>query len=400
MMMFKLGFRNLMRNRRRSFLTGLAVGLGLASMILADGFWAGMLSNMVSSVTSTYIGDAQVHHGKFIDTQESKYFIKDTKSIEAQLRNNSNVEAYSSRTLSLGMITSSTESKNVRIMGVNPYREAKVSLFDERILSGKYIEGEKDLIIGERLRERLDARLGDRLVLTVSDLDSGEIQQDLFRLSGVYGVGTKELDEHLVLVHFLRLQKLLGAKGTNEIAIKLKNSTFQIKNFLKIESPSTQVKTWKELVPQVVAAIEMSNKSIGILGLILFLLVAFGILNTLFMSLFERNYEFGILRAIGTKDREIFYMVTSEAFALSLLSSFIGIIIASLVGFYWMHHGLDYSGIEFGEVTFTEKIYFQFSLHQFIIYPFALCLFTIFISLYPSWRLLKTKPAQSLHRTL
>ncbi|MBT4792312.1 MAG: hypothetical protein HON90_12140, partial [Halobacteriovoraceae bacterium] len=81
MIFWKLGFRNLLRNKKRTILAGMAVGLGLAAMILMDGFWLGMLDNMVKSVTTTYIGHAQIHHEKFKATNESDFFINNSEKV-------------------------------------------------------------------------------------------------------------------------------------------------------------------------------------------------------------------------------------------------------------------------------------------------------------------------------
>ena len=403
MLMLKLGFRNLFRNRRRSLLTGFAVGLGLACLILMDGFWLGMIDNMVKTATSSYLGHAQVHHQKYSESFDPEYYISSDSAVFKKIKGNQDVESMSSRVITLGMVSSSQDSQNVRVLGVIPSDESKLSKFKSRILEGTYLEDEKSLMIGQRLKDKLSVELGDRIVLTVSEVETGELKQELFRLSGIFGMGSKEIDEGMVLIHQKRLQGLLGNSGFHELALKFKDLSLVSKNksFVKsLNSEDRKAETWKELVPQVVGMIKMSDSSIGILGFVLFALVAMGILNTMFMSLFERSYEFGVLRAVGTKKSELLVMICSEAFALGLISSFFGIIIAAALGYCMMVFGLDYTGIEFGEVTFTEKIYFIFTAKQFSFYPLVLIAFTVIISLYPALKTLRVKTAQALHRSL
>lgn len=403
MIFVKLGFKNLARNKRRTILAGLAVGLGLASLILADGIWKGMIENMVTNVTSTYIGDAQVHHSKFGESYEAQYILKDPQVLEEKILNYNFVTALTERVLAIGMISSSGDSLNANIVGIDPINESEISRFHERIVEGDYLRSEKDIMIGKRLQKKLDVELGDRLVVTVSEVKTGKIKQVLFRLSGIFGMGSKEIDEEMALIHFKSLQSLLGIKGIHEIAIRFHkpSDADTYLNVLKsLEDKDTKVETWKELVPQVVAAMGMTQISINILGLILSLLVSLGILNTLFMSLYERTYEFGVIRALGTKDHELLLMIASEAFGLGVISNLFGFFISAIIGGYWMKYGIDYSGIEFGEVTFTDKIYFVFSANQISVYPLIVLIFVILISLYPAWKTLKIKPASALRRSM
>lgn len=403
MIFWKLGFRNLLRNKRRTILAGLAIGFGLACMMVMDGFWLGMLQNMVKSVTTTYIGHGQIHHPKYVETSEVIFNIEAHKLIEKRLTENDRIESYSSRVLSIGMISSSNDSRNVSILGVEPNAEKKVSIFDERMLQGKFLQSTNDLVIGERLRQKLDVELGERIVVTVSESESGEIKQELFRLTGVFGIGSKDLDEGIVLIHQKKLQTLLNLNGVHEIAMKFKNIEnidHQSKFIKKLENDKLKFRTWKELVPQIVSTIEMSDVSISIMAVIMFSLVALGILNTMFMSLFERNYEFGILQAVGTRKRDILKIIVGESFTLAVVSIVIGMIIATFFGLLMMYYGVDYSGIEFGEITFTEKIYFVFSLKQFTVYPLMTLFFTVLISFYPAWHVIRKRPADVLHRSL
>jgi ABC-type lipoprotein release transport system permease subunit len=403
MIFWKLGFRNLLRNKKRTILAGMAVGLGLAAMILMDGFWLGMLDNMVKSVTTTYIGHAQIHHEKFKATNESDFFINNSEKVLKAIKKNKNITAVSPRVLSIGMISSSQNSMNVQLIGINPKQEKKVSKFHARLIKGDFLKTDDDIVIGERLRKKLDVELGDRLVITVSETGSGDIKQELFRLSGVYGIGSKDLDEGVVLVQQEKLQKILQINEVHEIVIMFKDFLNKKENLVFLTSLKQDdliVETWEELTPQVVAMFEMSDMSFGILGMILFSLVALGILNTMFMSLFERSYEFGVIQAIGTRKKEIILIILSESFTLALISIFIGIVMAAGIGTLLMIYGVDYSGIEFGEITFTEKIYFIFSVKQFTIYPLITLVFTVMISLYPAWSVIRRNPAQALHRSL
>ncbi len=402
-MILQLGFRNLLRNKRRTILAGMAVGLGLASLIIGDGFWKGMVENMITNITSTYLGHAQIHNPQFQDTYETEFYLKNENKILDTLKKQKMVKAVTARTMSPGMLSSTKDSLNVQVIGIEPEHERKISKFHNRMLEGHYIESDKDLVIGVGLKEKLEVELGDRIVLTVTEVGTGEIKQELFRLSGVYGMGIKEMDEGMILLHFKQLQKLLNISGAHELAISLSEEFSieeQMATLKQVLPRDIKLESWKELTPQIVAAIDMSNYSMGIMSAILFALVALGVLNTMFMSLFERIYEFGVLRAVGTKIAQIILMILAEAFALSLVAVFFGAIIAIVIGSLMAHYGIDYSGITFGEITFTEKIYYIFTFEQYILYPLILIIFTVLISIYPAIHITRIRPAEALHRSL
>ena len=403
MISLKLGFRNLLRNKRRTLLTSLVIGMGLASMIVMDGFWKGMIVNMVDSVTKTYIGHGQVHHPKFLETFEAQYAVEHSEQIIQSIKSNTDIAYFSQRALSIGMISSAEDSLNVNVMGIFPEQEKHISLFNSRLLQGDFVQDSDDITIGERLRKKLNVTIGERLVVTVTNSKTGDVEQQLFRLKGVFGIGSKEMDEGFVLIHYKTLNKMIATQGPQEIVFKFKDLSMVEKNkdfYATLNSTSIETKTWRELVPQIVAAIEMSDTSIGIMALILFSLVALGILNTMFMSLYERTYEFGVIRAIGTQNSQLVKMILLEAFALALFSSLVGIIISILVGGYMYIYGVDYSGISFGEMTFTEKLYFEFDWIQFTAFPVALIIFTVLVSLYPALHAINIKPAKALHKSL
>lgn len=403
-MMIKIGMRNLWRNKRRSFLASLAIGIGLASLIIFDGFWLGMVDNMINSVTKTYLGHLQVHHKQYEIHKESEFIIENYQKVIETMSKHQDISAYSTRVLSSGMINSAYDSSNIQLVGVNPNLESKISIFSTRMLKGKFLENPNHVIIGKKLSEKLQVDVGDRIVITTSDIKNAELSQGLFRVGGIYSVGQKAIDKFMVILHENKLKELLGIQnGVHEIVFKVKDlkklNDNQFINKFEISDELT-VKTWKELVPQVVAAINMYDISIVVMSIILLSLVSLGILNTMFMSLYERMFEFGVLRSLGTRSNQILLMITSEAFALALLSIIVGVILGLAFGQYLSIYGVDYSGIEFAEITFTEKIYFIFRWQQFIYFPVVIFIFTILISLYPGLQAVRITMAKALHKSL
>ena len=153
---------------------------------------------------------------------------------------------------------------------------------------------------------------------------------------------------------------------------------------------------WRALMPQLDAAVEMAAYASGIVGFILFAVVSLGIMNTLFMSLYERMFEFGVLRAIGTRPFRMALMVLCEAGALSVISILIGTAVGFAVTSYFAAQGIDYVGIEFAGVTFSELIHPVLRPGQFVVLPGWVFVFTLIAGIYPAIFAARLTPAKAM----
>jgi len=130
--------------------------------------------------------------------------------------------------------------------------------------------------------------------------------------------------------------------------------------------------------------------------ILLGVLVGAAIVNTLFMSLFERKYEFGVLLAIGTRRSTLFSIVMFESITLAIGSILIGTLLTGIFGGYLAIKGIDYGGVSFASVSLREPIYFVFALEPLLLFSGGLIIFTMIISIYPVLKLLQVFPAKAL----
>ena len=156
--------------------------------------------------------------------------------------------------------------------------------------------------------------------------------------------------------------------------------------------------SWTELMSQLTAILEMTKYSKYIMGVILFFVVIFGIINTLFMSLYERMFEFGVLRAVGTRPFGMARVILFEAGALAIVSIGLGMVLGFLVTLILNRTGIDYTGIEMVGVTMQEFIYPTITIEQFTVYPVWLFIFTVIAGLYPARYAAKMSPAAAMRR--
>lgn len=403
----KLAIRNIFRNKRRTIIAGVAIGIGLAALIFVDALVIGMERNLIDSATGSFMGEAQIHREGYRETYDVELTINRADSIVADLNTNPQVEAFTTRVMSYAMITSPSGLSSVTLVGVNPKTETQLSKIDEAIQSGSFFEanGERNILVGNDLAEILDAELGDRVVLTVSQAGTGDLSQEMFRISGIFHFNIKEMDRSMVFVRQRKAQEMLGLEnGIHEIALTFTNRNLSRNEDLSFwdeySSHGNEALSWTELMPELKTALQISSFSTLITGIILFAVVALGIINTLFMSLHERMFEFGVLRAIGTRPFAMGRLIVLEAGALAVLASLIGIVLGFAITALLGKIGIDYTGIEFSGVTFTQLLYPVLEIDQFIIYPLAVYIFTILSSLYPAVYAARLSPADAMRRSV
>ena len=404
--LIKLAWRNIFRNKRRTLIASIAIGIGLAALIFVDALMIGMTENMVRTATASFLGDAQIHREGFRDAQEVSLTIQALDEVTEGLAKEDIVEHFTQRTLAAGMITSPASVSAIILVGVHPPTEKFLSQIDDAITEGAYFEGDnsRDIVIGAKLAEILEVGLGDRVVVTVAQAESGDLSQEMFRIAGIYHFVDEEMNSGMAFGRIEKAQEMLAiGSSVHEIAIKFTSLTHAQDPTLPFWEAYSQhgneVLSWTELMSQLTAILEMTKYSKYIMGVILFGVVVFGIINTLFMSLYERMFEFGVLRAVGTRPFGMARVILFEAGALAIVSIGLGLILGFVLTAVFAHVGIDYTGVEMTGVTIQEFIRPTMKVEQFILYPIWLFIFTIIAGLYPARYAAKMSPAAAMRRS-
>jgi ABC-type lipoprotein release transport system permease subunit len=390
----KLAWRNIFRNKRRTIIASIAIGIGLASLIMSDAMMKGMYSNMIKSATASFMGEAQIHNRDFRETQEVEKTVNKLEQVVKDLKTDPLVDKFTLRTLSMGMISSPANVSAIMLVGIDPETEQGLSKIDEAVKNGKgsYFEGDntRDIVIGSKLAEILEIELGDRVVVTVAQAHTGDLNQEMFRVSGIYHFDIKEMDTGMAFIRLPMAQQMLGIPNqVHQIAIKFKDihtsSLTDIPFWDTYSRYENEAVGWGKVLPQLKAVSEMSAISVLVLVVILGGVVTFGVINALFMSLYERMFEFAVLRAVGTRAGGVRKLIILESGAMAVISIIIGVILGFIATLILSYTGIDYRGIEFAGATIHEIIYPEMTVWQFILYPIGVIIFTILVGLYPAW---------------
>jgi ABC-type lipoprotein release transport system permease subunit len=401
-LLLKIAWRNVLKHRRRTALTGLAVGIGLAGMMFVDGLYEGMIESMIRTATDTFLGQGQIHAEGFLSTLETEKVINNPGELLTSLLSEELISVVSPRTASFGMLSSAAGVNSVLLYGIDPENEKRISMIDETVVKGGYlVPGDMgEILIGSKTAETLEAGIGDRLVLTVAQAGTGELSQDMFSVAGIFHMGVREADSSMAFINIEQAQELLAmGQGVHELALKFKDiddaGDRSLPFWRKYSRYGNEAVGWRDLVPQLDSVIEMTHISTVIMSFLVFAIVAVSIMNALFMSLYERMFEFGVLRAVGTRPVNMALIIMFEAASLSLISILIGLGIGFLAIKVFSVYGINYKGIEFASVTITELIYPQFTF-----FPLLIFIFSLIAAIYPAVFAARLLPAKAMQRSL
>ena len=401
----RLAYRNIFRNIRRTLLTVCLISCGLAALLLADSFVRGSLKTFIAISTETFLGEAQIHQQGFRDAQDVDLYIPNPETLYQQLDNYSEIKAYSPRTLAGAMISSSENVSGGMVVGIDGEKEAQVSKLKKSMLKGDYLSNKKgEILLGSLMADLLEVDLGDRIVVTISQANGGELSQELFRVSGIFSFNDRNMDNGIAFVNLDQGQQLLNIDGIHQVALNFTSEEAindkSLALWQELNSQGLETLDWLELVPQLSGMLGMVDYTTLIIAFIMYILVSLGLINTMLMSIFERRNEFGILLAIGTRPRQLFWQIMMEGFLIGLISTFIGAVIGITLCYFGSIHGISYDDLEMMGTTINEPLYPIADYWVFLELSLSILFITLLACLYPALHAARLQPSDAMRKTL
>ncbi|QBG36313.1 ABC transporter permease [Litorilituus sediminis] len=401
----RLAKRSVFRNTRRTLLTIFLISCSLTAILFTDAFVRGMVDTMVKISTQTFLGEAQIHQKGFREANDIDLYIKNENKLYQQLSHIQEISAFAPRVITGAMASSSENVASAIVYGVDAEKEAQVSKLKQAVLKGSYLTGKDgEILLGDRLAELLEVNLGDRIVITVSQAEGGDLSQALFRVSGLFSFNERNMDNAIAFVNLKQGQEILNVQGVHQVALRLQMLAQADDNTLPfwqtLNNTELETLSWQELVPQLSSMLAMTEYSTLVVSSILYILVCLGLINTMFMSIFERHTEFGILLAIGTQPKQLFKQILLEGFFIGLLSVALGLLLAFLVCYWGSVVGIDYTDLEMTGMTLNEPIYLLINGVSFMQMACATLVVVVLACLYPALHAAKLQPSFAMRKTL
>lgn len=398
----QIGWRNLWRNKRRTWLTSGGIAFAILLVMFSMAMQHGQYSVMMENATTLISGHIQIQASQYVDSERFEHTIEEASVLRRQLLALPDVVAVAPRVEAFALVSSVERSFGARILGIDVAAErATVRLLD-MIDEGHAPVGPEDAVIGEKLARNLDVKVGDELVILGAEKHGG-VAALVVDVVGILSSGMADLDRSLLLVPIAAVQNAFGLGDeihTFAIRIAALEDSEAITARLASRVPADiTVRNWNEVLPGLEQAIEVDRLGGLIMYGMIIVLVTFSVVNTFIMLVFERTREFGMLLAIGMRPGGIVRMVLWEAFFVWLVGAALGasIAIAIIVG-------LADVGLYMGEAMeamaaqyyMPPRLYPALTTEALLVSPLILLLGTQLAALIPALRIRRLRPVEAL----
>jgi lipoprotein-releasing system permease protein len=400
--LFRLAWRNLWRNHRRTLIMLMAIVLGTWAMIFMTALMRGMVTEMVRDGISALPGHVQVHHPDFSDDPSIANLLPVSDSELTAGFAEAGFAGWASRVRVPAVVTSEYDSRGVTLLGVDPVRERGLTFVDYDEVAGRFLESADDtgIVIGKKLASILNTEVGKRIVLMSQDPDN-EIADRGFRVVGLFTANIKSFEENFVFAGKTTTQKMLRIGDyVSELVVlgdDYRDVEAEYSKTVDLVDGGADVKRWFELDAYLGTMLNVMDGFVFVWIVVIFLALSFGLVNTLVMAVFERVREIGLMLALGMRPINILGQIIVE----SLLLLAIGLAIGSALA--WaavqpIKDGIDVSIVGEGMDMWgmSSVLYPELLLSDVILANVVVLVLGFLASLSPAWRAAHYEPIEAI----
>ncbi len=405
----QLAWRNIWRRKRRTLITAFSIGFGVFLSVTFTGSGDYTYTNMIDMGASMGMGHVTVQPVGYHLKPTLDKRVKDSATLHQEIMALPGVAGATVRITGQAMFASARKSVGGAFIAVDPAFETK----DNNLLLASMIEGSlftekagRGIVIGSKLAKKLKVRIGKKIVYTTTDAH-GEIVSNIARISGIFTTGIDMVDGVMALLPIASVQKTLSyaADEATLIAVVIKDQRHAeaMRDQIAIlpGAKHVDVLTWKKSQPDLAGVIAFDKAGNYISQLLVGMLIAVGILNTMLMSVLERTREFGVMMAVGMSPKVLFKLVMVESFWLTVVGLILGIVITAPWYYFLYNTGIDFSGAFGSDFSYGGVLVdpvFKARLFKESVMAILGGLFTLALlaGLYPAWRAGRIPPVESL----
>ncbi|MCX7671670.1 MAG: ABC transporter permease [Anaerolineae bacterium] len=397
-----MAWRDLGRNRRRSLVTLIAVALGLALLMAVHGLVAGVVEDTMQNAIRLETGHVQIRVPSYEQEKASlewKDLLENAAALAARAAALPEVKAAAPVLWAAAVLNTGDESSGVRIYGIDA-TSAVHEPVQRGLVAGEYLtpDDRNSILIGKHLADNLGLKTGDKASLVVIGGD-GRPVEGVFAIRGIFATGVPAYDDTAVFMTLDKAQAFVNTPGrASAVVILLHRQNDADKVAAALRTPGTAVLTWRQLNEVFLQTMQAAMGFYVIMDLVVMLVVAVLIANTLLMAVFERIREMGILAALGMKGRHIMAMFLLEAATLGLIGIAVGVVLGSAGVAYLSQHGLyigDMSSTASGMAVGTT-MNARFDPPTFASLAFWTLIIVLLAALYPAWFAARQEPVDAL----
>jgi len=396
--LLKLAYRDLGRNRRRSFFSSLALGMGLALLLLMAAVIEGEMRGAMDSTIKLNSGDLQVRAKSYDENKASlawEDLIQNPDQVTAQIASLAPVKVATPRLFASGIVSVGDESLGVSIIGIDPPSPANAP-YQNGLVSGQFLTADdrEGILIGLPLAQKLGLNPGDQVNL-LANTSNGNVDQQLFTVRGVYTTKISAYDESTIFMPLAKAQALTQTENhasTIFVLLNNRDDTTAVVNALK--TSDYQIVTWQQANELILQTEQFAGAYMVVLYLIVLGITA--TVNTLVMAVFERTREIGIFAAIGMKSGRIMAMFFAESGLLAVGGIIMGLILGGLLVYYATVYGFYIGNMGITGILLGDTIYAHLTVSDTITLSITAFIVSLLAALYPALMAARLEPVEAL----
>jgi len=400
----KLAWRNIWRNKRRSYITMTSVAFAvlLSSMMMSVQY--GTLDHMINNVLKFYTGHIQIHDVNYWEDKAIDNSLTYDQNYLTSLESIQTIALVEPRIESFALSAFMTRTKGSMVLGIDPDKDSCIIDIRSKLINGNYFHSnDKSVIISSGLANYLGISVGDSLVL-MSQGFHGESAVGLYPVVGLVKFPNPDQNNSTVCMPLKEAQWFYGLENkVSSIAI-LTNSQDDVnvteKAIAGLSSGRQLVPmSWEEMMPELVQTVNMKISNGKIMIMVLYIVIGFGMFGTFLMMTAERTYEFGVIVAVGMKRFWIQITVFLEILMMSFLGVMAGVVMSISVITYF-HYNPVQLGTKMKDMYesygFEPVIEFSMQSDIFIWQAWAIFIIGFVLSFYPIFVLKRIRPVEAM----
>ena len=405
-MIFKIAWRNIYRNKKRTLITVTSIFAALFLIILMRALQFGFYDNIIKTVVESYAGYVEVHAEGYWDNQSLDNAMEVDQKLIDDISSVEGVENIVQRLQTFSLISMGEKTKGGVINGVDISDEQKITDWNKKMLSGSFDLSENEIIVGKGIAEYFDIRENDTLILYGQGY-RGMMAAGKYRVKGVIDLKNPDLNK---LGIFMTIESARNYVSSEEISTHIiidKEQYYDeekiVKDLSQILSKDYEIMTWKKTLPEIEQTITADNAGGLIMAFILYIIVVFGMFGTVLMMTEERKYEFGVLISIGMSRVRLFGIILIETIILSMIGVLLAIILTYPISYYFNLNPIDMA-VLMGEgadqmledLGFSPLAPMSISWDIPLSHALVIFIFSLLISIYPAIKILNLNPVKSM----
>ncbi|NPV51904.1 MAG: ABC transporter permease [Firmicutes bacterium] len=347
--LLKLAARNLWRQKRRTFLTFLAIAVGLAALIEVDCIMAGVDRDSIDNLISLETGDVRIQAQGYSAERESLPIDRtlDPDAVLAALQSAEGIQAATPRLVFGARLNTGWEEIPVMGVGIDPDRDGQVFTLAEYVEGRWPARGAAEALLGYDLARVLELAPGDSFTLVTRTRDEAFQAIDLTVAGLIRSPHPQVNSSQVYLPLDVASQALALGSAATEVVLKTQDGvrvedvSKSVRAALEDTGISGEVLTWREAARDFLA-ISQSKQGFSALLIFMILIIAVvGVVNTILLGAMERVREIGMMKAMGMTAREIVLLFMLEATGIGVLGSITGCLIGIAGNAYLVNHGIN-----------------------------------------------------------